>query len=183
MPSGVFGASVRTKKSHGRVFFFAPRVPECLMRQITSPDNVPSKKKTLPEAFFCSACSGVSVRRMALQTGEKTRRTKNTRNKKTRGAKKKPSYHLTRLDGLERSLEPHPAQTLHPPGLDKCKKPIRGQERDQSSGNPKPVKGFRRGWSASGGGLLQVGVRAWVLLAQHTQSSFHFNFLHPNITI
>ena len=47
------------------------------------------KKKTLPEAFFCSACSGVSVRRMALQTGEKTRRTKNTRNKKTRGAKKK----------------------------------------------------------------------------------------------
>ena len=91
MPSGVFGASVRTKKSHGRVVFFAPRVPECLMRQITSPDNVPSKKTNATGGifFFCSACSGVSVRRMALQTGEKTRRTKNTRNKKTRGAKKK----------------------------------------------------------------------------------------------
>ena len=55
MPSGVFGASVRTKKSHGRVFFFAPRVPECLMRQITSPGNVRSQKNTFARVFFFAA--------------------------------------------------------------------------------------------------------------------------------
>ena len=57
MPSGVFGASVRIKKSHGRFFFFAPRVPECLMRHTTSPGNVRSKKKkkTPSRVFFFPA--------------------------------------------------------------------------------------------------------------------------------
>ena len=48
-----------------------------------------------------------------------------------------PNFHLKTAKGLEPDL----AQTLHPPGLDRCRKQTRRQERDQSS---KTLPG--RGW-------------------------------------
>ena len=57
-----------------------------------------------------------------------------------------------------RSLEPDPAQTVQPPGLDRCK------TTNKKTGALKSQRS-RLGWSASGGGIIQFRDRALVLSA------------------
>ena len=64
-----------------------------------------------------------------------------------------------------RSLEPDPAQTVHPPGLDRCKTTNKKTGARSEFERTLKSQRSRLGWSASGGGIIQFRARALVLSA------------------
>ena len=85
----------------------------------------------------------------------------------------------SRLEGLQaraqaeknsRSLEPDPAQTLHPPDVDRCTKTdTKAGAQSEFKRTLSPSRS-KQGCRASGGGLMQVRVRACVFQQPHTPS-------------